>query len=232
AAKGKIQLQAQSDDIEITADKNIKITACKEKVEIAAGDEVLFTSGGGYIRLKGGNIEIHCPGEVSIKGASHELSGPASMNLTHQQMVASIPQPFSTKVVVDKQLEEWLGAGGSVPYQLINQDGEMIGQGSLDEYGRTKRVFQSTGQPLKLLLGERGPWLVDQTIDDDSHSLCGCGGEHFDEIELAEVESIPVVAASNLESTQIQIDMTHDVALLKFMFDQADVKKEVENGEE
>ncbi|MDW5416823.1 type VI secretion system tip protein TssI/VgrG [Iodobacter sp. CM08] len=79
AAKGKIQMQAQSDDVEITADKNVKITACKEKVEIAAGDEVLFTAGGGYIRLKGGNIEIHCPGEVSIKGANHEISGGQSL---------------------------------------------------------------------------------------------------------------------------------------------------------
>ncbi|WP_308418285.1 type VI secretion system Vgr family protein [Iodobacter fluviatilis] len=70
AAKGKIQLQAQSDDIEITADKNVKITACKEKAEIAAGNELLFTSGGGYIRIKDGNIEIHCPGEISIKGGS------------------------------------------------------------------------------------------------------------------------------------------------------------------
>ncbi|STQ89898.1 type VI secretion system secreted protein VgrG [Iodobacter fluviatilis] len=89
AAKGKIQLQAQSDNIEITADKNVKITACKEKVEIAAGDEVLFTSGGGYIRLKGGNIEIHCPGEVSIKGASHELSGGTSLAKTYNEMPVS-----------------------------------------------------------------------------------------------------------------------------------------------
>ncbi|MFC7419202.1 type VI secretion system Vgr family protein [Iodobacter arcticus] len=82
AAKGKIQLQAQSDDIEITGDKSIKITACKESITVTAKDEILMTAGGGYIRLKGGNIEIHCPGTVSIKGASHELSGPASMNLT------------------------------------------------------------------------------------------------------------------------------------------------------
>ncbi|MCX7206933.1 MAG: type VI secretion system Vgr family protein [Proteobacteria bacterium] len=89
AAKGKIQMQAQSDDIEITADKNVKITACKEKIEIAAGDEVLFTAGGGYIRLKGGNIEIHCPGEVSIKGASHEISGGTSLGKTFNEMPTS-----------------------------------------------------------------------------------------------------------------------------------------------
>ena len=49
-------------------------------MEIAAGQEILLTSGGGYIRLKGGNIEVHCPGEVSVKGASHALSGPASLS--------------------------------------------------------------------------------------------------------------------------------------------------------
>jgi type VI secretion system secreted protein VgrG len=74
AAKGKIQLQAQSDDIEITA--------CKESITVVAKDEILVTAGGGYIRLKGGNIEIHCPGTVTVKGASHDVSGPASMNLT------------------------------------------------------------------------------------------------------------------------------------------------------
>ncbi|MCX7208097.1 MAG: type VI secretion system Vgr family protein [Proteobacteria bacterium] len=79
AAKGKIQLQAQSDDIEITGDKSIKITACKESITVVAKDEILVTAGGGYIRLKGGNIEIHCPGTVTVKGANHDVSGPAQM---------------------------------------------------------------------------------------------------------------------------------------------------------
>ncbi|AMC35417.1 type VI secretion system Vgr family protein [Janthinobacterium sp. B9-8] len=79
AAKGKIQLQAQSDDIEITGDKDLKVTACKGLLSISAKDEVLVTAGGGYIRLKGGNIEIHCPGTVTVKGANHDMSGPASL---------------------------------------------------------------------------------------------------------------------------------------------------------
>ncbi|NHQ88449.1 type VI secretion system tip protein VgrG [Iodobacter sp. HSC-16F04] len=79
AAKGKIQLQAQSDDIEITGDKDLKVTACKGLLSISAKDEVLVTAGGGYIRLKGGNIEIHCPGAVTVKGANHDMSGPASL---------------------------------------------------------------------------------------------------------------------------------------------------------
>jgi type VI secretion system secreted protein VgrG len=79
AAKGQIQLQAQSGDIEITGDKDLKVTACKGLINISAKEEILMTAGGGYIRLKGGDIEIHCPGKVSIKGASHDMSGPASL---------------------------------------------------------------------------------------------------------------------------------------------------------
>ncbi|VEB41560.1 Uncharacterized protein conserved in bacteria [Chromobacterium violaceum] len=61
AAKGKVQVQAQSDAMELTADKELTITSAKGKVQIAASQEVLLTSGGGYIRIAGGNIEIHCP---------------------------------------------------------------------------------------------------------------------------------------------------------------------------
>ncbi|MDW5419249.1 DUF2345 domain-containing protein, partial [Iodobacter sp. CM08] len=134
AAKGKIQLQAQSDDIEITADKNIKITACKEKVEIAAGDEVLLTSGGGYIRLKGGNIEIHCPGEVSIKGASHELSGGTSLS----QSMADLPKENGK---YDQAFQiEWAGLGlpaSHVHYRLKTLEGQLLAEGVSDEKGQT-----------------------------------------------------------------------------------------------
>ncbi|MFC7421598.1 DUF2345 domain-containing protein, partial [Iodobacter arcticus] len=61
-------------------DKDLKVTACKGLLSVSAKDEILVTAGGGYIRLKGGNIEIHCPGTVTVKGANHVLSGPTSLN--------------------------------------------------------------------------------------------------------------------------------------------------------
>ncbi|WP_434631292.1 type VI secretion system Vgr family protein [Chromobacterium sp. CV08] len=80
AAKGKVQIQAQSDTMEITADKDVTVTSSKGRVEIKAKQEILLTAGGGYIRLADGNVEVHCPGTVSVKGASHALSGPTSLN--------------------------------------------------------------------------------------------------------------------------------------------------------
>ncbi|EEG09510.1 putative vgr-related protein [Pseudogulbenkiania ferrooxidans 2002] len=82
AARGKVQLQAQSDAMELTADRDVTVTSCKDSITIAAKEEILLNVGGGaYIRMAGGNIEVHCPGTVSVKGAQHDLSGPASMTV-------------------------------------------------------------------------------------------------------------------------------------------------------
>lgn len=84
AAKGKVQILAQSDAMEWTADKDVTITSCKDSITIAAKEEILLNVGGGaYIRLAGGNIEVHCPGTVSVKGAQHNLSGPDKMTVAH-----------------------------------------------------------------------------------------------------------------------------------------------------
>jgi type VI secretion system secreted protein VgrG len=78
AAKGKVQIQAHSDNIELTAQKTVKIVSAAQTIEIAAKQEILLTSGGAYIRIKDGNIDIHAPGNIDIKGAQHGFSGPTS----------------------------------------------------------------------------------------------------------------------------------------------------------
>ena len=79
AAQGKVQMQAQHGEIEVTADQNINVTSCKRKITIPAQKEVLLTSGGAYIRIKDGRIELHCPGILSIKAANRVLEGPDAM---------------------------------------------------------------------------------------------------------------------------------------------------------
>ncbi|MFM0649878.1 DUF2345 domain-containing protein, partial [Paraburkholderia bryophila] len=75
-AKGKVEIQAHSDNIELTAQKTLKLLSATEKIEAAAKQEILLTSGGAYIRVKDGNIEIHAPGKIDIKGSQHSFNGP------------------------------------------------------------------------------------------------------------------------------------------------------------
>ncbi|MCA7967736.1 type VI secretion system Vgr family protein [Burkholderia cenocepacia] len=76
SAKGRIEMQAHMGDIELTAQKTVKMLSATESVEIAAKQEVLLTSGGAYIRMGNGNIEIHAPGKIDFKGEVHNFSGP------------------------------------------------------------------------------------------------------------------------------------------------------------
>jgi len=79
AAKGKVELEAQSDAMELTALQSMKLTSLEQLIEMSAQKEILLTSGGAYIRIKGSNIEVHAPGTIDIKGAKKTLDGPASM---------------------------------------------------------------------------------------------------------------------------------------------------------
>jgi type VI secretion system VgrG family protein len=83
AAKGKIEMRAYADNVEVTAQKKVKVLSVTEGVDVVAKDEILLTSGGAYIRIKDGNIEIHAPGKIDIKGAQHSFAGPASLAETY-----------------------------------------------------------------------------------------------------------------------------------------------------
>ena len=79
SGKGKVEIQAHDNNIEIIADKTLKVISANDKIEIAADKEILLTSGGAYIKIGNGNILIHAPGTVEHKAAAHPFMGPASM---------------------------------------------------------------------------------------------------------------------------------------------------------
>ncbi|WP_110598231.1 type VI secretion system Vgr family protein [Salinicola lusitanus] len=79
AARGKVDIQAQSDNLEATARRDLSVTSSDQKVDLAAAKEILLVSGGAYVRIKGGDIELHAPGKVTVKGATKSFGGPASL---------------------------------------------------------------------------------------------------------------------------------------------------------
>ncbi|PMS18900.1 type VI secretion system tip protein VgrG, partial [Trinickia dabaoshanensis] len=78
AAKGKVEVQAHADGIEMQAQKSVKLISVADVIEMAGKREVLLTSGGAYIRIKDGNIEMHAPGTIDVKGAKRVFAGPVS----------------------------------------------------------------------------------------------------------------------------------------------------------
>ncbi|AJK47192.1 type VI secretion system Vgr family protein [Burkholderia plantarii] len=132
AAKGKVEIQAQSDNIEMTAQKGVKIVSSTERIEIAADQGILLTSGGAYIRIAGGNIEIHAPGRIDVKGASHVFAGPASMGYP-------LPSPRPDQPGQLELLHRYANGeavkGGQ--FSVLDANGGVLRQGALDASGKT-----------------------------------------------------------------------------------------------
>ncbi len=145
AAKGKIEVQAHSDNIELTAQKTVKILSATEKVEAAAHNEILLTSGGAYIRIANGNIEIHAPGSIDVKGSQHSFNGPA------QQDYPLPPLPTSKYDAAMQYLYHDNEPVQGARYVATLTDGSTR-EGVLDSQGRMNLTDVPAG-PVQVALG-------------------------------------------------------------------------------
>ena len=79
AAKGKVEIQAQSDEMRLLADKNVTITSANGRVVIEAKDELLLKCGGSYLLMKSTGIEEGTRGDRTIKAVAFRRQGPSSL---------------------------------------------------------------------------------------------------------------------------------------------------------
>ncbi|MFM0664811.1 type VI secretion system Vgr family protein [Paraburkholderia sediminicola] len=165
AAKGKVEVQAQSDAIEVTSQKSIKLVAATENIEAMAKDEILLTSGGAYIRLKGGNIEIHAPGKIDVKGAEHAFAGPASTNVVMPHLPQGEPAPTDLEF---RLVDPYGRASPGVEYKTTLSDGS-VKTGALDADGYAKISGVPTGASAKVqYLTDKNPPTSEVGIKADS----------------------------------------------------------------
>ncbi|WP_145576983.1 type VI secretion system Vgr family protein [Yersinia mollaretii] len=93
AAKGDLISQAQSGNIDIVAKHNISLTSTTDNITLTAAKTLtLNCAGGAYIRLSGGNIELGCPGDITMKQSKLLYSGPASLESTLPELPGRGPQ--------------------------------------------------------------------------------------------------------------------------------------------
>ena len=133
AAKGKVEIQAQQDAIELTAKDSVRITSTARTIEIAAQEEILLTSGAAFIRIKDGNIQIHAPGTVDIKGTEKTIRDPAQIDHALPEWPqSSVTQKISLLAGQSyaARHQSWVG----MPYKLF-ADGALIDQGVMSKGG-------------------------------------------------------------------------------------------------
>jgi type VI secretion system secreted protein VgrG len=89
AGRGKMEIQAQSDEMALDALKDIRISSSEGKLIISAKKEIVLTSGGGYIRIADGTVECAAPDKIIERGAVWQKFGGQSLSQAAQSWESS-----------------------------------------------------------------------------------------------------------------------------------------------
>jgi type VI secretion system secreted protein VgrG len=149
AAKGKVDVQAQSDALDLTALKDITITSTAERLVISAKQEVWIGAGGSYIRIDGNRIESGTPGDIIEKCAWWGTQGPASIPMPAELKNGLPATPLLLSLAASPASKNYVPAG--MPYQLF-ADGALVKQGVLDATGQVPVDHRTPTQAYRLEL--------------------------------------------------------------------------------
>uniref|UniRef100_UPI0035A0A51B DUF2345 domain-containing protein n=1 Tax=Neisseria sp. TaxID=192066 RepID=UPI0035A0A51B len=133
ANQGKVTVQAQNDEMQLNALKDVTVSSSNGKVTVAAKEEVLITCQGAYIRLAGGEVEIGTPKIIRFRGP-FTVTKQESVNIflpitpLHQYGQQFLLQDRLTKEILAK-----------VKYKIYTGN-ELIMKGRTDRNGLTDYV--------------------------------------------------------------------------------------------
>ncbi|WP_332112569.1 type VI secretion system Vgr family protein [Burkholderia sp. IMCC1007] len=131
AAKGQVEIEAQSDAMRLYADLDLSITSNRGCISIEGKKELLLKCGGSYIRITADGIEEGTLGARTSKAASFSRLGPSSLA---EHMNERPHTAFNDPYVLHHKIT------GEVlknhPYEIVRGDGTVI-KGMTDESGQT-----------------------------------------------------------------------------------------------
>jgi type VI secretion system secreted protein VgrG len=125
-----IDIQAQGGNITTWSTQDTHISSGR-KLVVTAQDELTLICGGGYIKIKGGNVEIGGPGKLLIKNTGIKKAGTGSM----QGVMKSFePSTFDEKFVIRNALTKEPIPGKA--YKITMPNGSVV-SGITDASGAT-----------------------------------------------------------------------------------------------
>ncbi|MFZ5340041.1 DUF2345 domain-containing protein, partial [Enterobacter asburiae] len=143
AGAGKVDIQAQADAMNVSALQDITVASGQGSVKVNASKELILSCGGAYIKLSGGNIELGCPGNILLKAANVNQTGPASLDTPP----VTFPKGYSEGFITTSS------ASGAVKpfttYKITTAEGEVY-EGISGAEGETSPIFTSMPSQLKI----------------------------------------------------------------------------------
>ncbi|MWQ97489.1 DUF2345 domain-containing protein, partial [Escherichia coli] len=143
AGAGKVDIQAQADAMNVSALQDITVASGQGSVKVNASKELILSCGGAYIKLSGGNIELGCQGNILLKAANVNQTGPASLDTPP----VTFPKGYSEGFITTSS------ASGAVKpfttYKITTAEGEVY-EGISGAEGETSPISTSMPSQLKI----------------------------------------------------------------------------------
>ncbi|MDE2422264.1 MAG: DUF2345 domain-containing protein, partial [Gammaproteobacteria bacterium] len=167
AAKGKVQLQAQSDAMELIASLGIKMISTQDSVEISASKNIILTAGGSQIKIGGDGITLTSPSVMNYKASQHVFAGGAAIHAEFPQLPNTTVQKYSHRLDVYNLFVNHNFS--DIEYKAVLASGNLF-SGVLDEHGRTMQIPNSKADKSRILVGTQDEWGISLDVEPKSAS--------------------------------------------------------------
>jgi type VI secretion system secreted protein VgrG len=131
AAKGKVEVQAQSNDLDLIAEKVVRLLSTTASIDIHAKEEVTISAGGSFIKINASGITNGTSGKWVAQASMHEMPGPANKPYVMPHLL----KPELAKTDLEfRHLTDWGAPLAGAAYKATLSDGS-VRKGMLDAMG-------------------------------------------------------------------------------------------------
>ncbi|WP_287906611.1 type VI secretion system Vgr family protein [Acinetobacter sp.] len=145
SGEGDVEMTAQKGKMTLSSQQQMHVYSLSDFVRVESGKGILLTSGGGFIKIQNGNIEIACPGLLEFKAGQIKTNSGATLSM-------QLPAMPELKAQYDEHFILHYPDGvpaKNLKYKITADDGQVF-EGVSDEDGKTNIFSKDAMKALKI----------------------------------------------------------------------------------
>ncbi|WP_343621581.1 type VI secretion system Vgr family protein [Acinetobacter proteolyticus] len=147
AAKGKFEVHAQTDGIDLFSKQGIQIISTEDRIEIISAKEIVITGKNSQLKLNGSGIVATTGGKFEVKAGQHVFMGGVKVN-TVISVLPDIENPYVLQYLVKNKESQVMA---DKPYILFDEEGN-VQKGKTDQKGFMKLKTSPSAQQITTLV--------------------------------------------------------------------------------
>ncbi|WP_199220169.1 type VI secretion system Vgr family protein [Limnohabitans sp. Rim8] len=183
SAKGKVQLQAQDNDMELIAKRVVEIMSTGDWIKATAAKGIRLQSGPTEVTITPEGVKWVTPGYDHVYAADHQTFTPSSAAAV---AMPKLPIPtdvkdFSTQLNLSENLAFSFAGTKADVYVEAGDSVSFLGASSLNDSQKTQTIHADEAQTVVAFVGDGGWEMNDHEQGDGCDGCCDCGTDHDSE---------------------------------------------------